>query len=86
MLGGKFDPDRRRPDGRADPRPANEAGEPRGRDDSDASPTALSSASSDVSGAGDRREGSVKMLSPLVEREWNLLRNVYPSPSNRQAS
>ena len=63
LRGGEFDPDRRRPDARADPGPANEAGEPQGGDDSDALLAALSGASSDVSGAGDGREGSVKMLS-----------------------
>ena len=69
LRGGEFDPDRRRPDVRADPGPANEAGEPQGGDESDALLAALSGASSDVSGAGDGREGSVKMLSsPVGER------------------
>ena len=69
LLGGEFDLDRRRPDPRADPGPANEAGEPQGGDDSDAFLAALSGASSGVSEAGDGRESSVKMLlSPSGER------------------
>ena len=63
LRGGEFDPDRRRPDARADPGLANEAGEQQGGDDSDTFLVALSGMSSDVSGTGDGREGSVKMLS-----------------------
>ena len=45
LCGGEFDLDRRRPDARADPGPANEAGERQGGDDSDALLVALSGAS-----------------------------------------
>ena len=63
LRGVEFDPDRRPPDARADPRPADQAGEQQGGDESDALLAALSGRSSDASGAGDGREGSVKMFS-----------------------
>ena len=69
LCGGEFDPDRRRPDARADPELANEADAPQGGDGTDALLGALSSMSSDVSGAGDGHVGSIKMLSsPSGER------------------
>ena len=60
---GSQQPEARHPEARADPGPANEAGEPQEGDDSDALLAALSGASSDVSGARDRHGGSVGMLS-----------------------
>jgi hypothetical protein len=67
----------KQPDARADPRPANGAGEMQEGDDSGALLAALSGASSDVSGAGDRREGSVGMLpSPEGERRESPAKRI----------
>ena len=60
---GSQQPEAKHPEARADPGPANEAGEPQEGDDSDALLAALSGVPSDVSGARDGREGSVGMLS-----------------------
>jgi len=63
LCGGLFDSEARRPEPRANPRPANEASEQQEGDDSHTLLVALSGASWDVSGAGDGHEGSVGMLS-----------------------
>ena len=69
LCRGSQQPGARQTKARADPGPANEAGEPQEGDDSDALLAALSGASSDASSASEGREGSVAMLaSPSGER------------------
>ena len=77
LRGGSQQPEARHPEARADPGPANEAGEPQEGDDSDALLAALSGVSSDVSGARDGREGSVGMLSsPGGERRESPTKRI----------
>ena len=74
---GSQQPEARHPEARADPGPANEAGELQEGDDSDALLAALSGASSDVSGTRDGRKGSVGMLSsPSRERRKSPTKRI----------
>ena len=70
LRGGSQQQEARHPETRADPGPANEAGEQQDGDDSEALLAALSGASSDVSGARDGRAGSVGMLSSPGGERW----------------
>ena len=77
LGGGLQHLEARHPEDRADPGPANEAGELQEGDDSDALLAVLSGASSDVSGARDGVEGSVGMLSsPSGERRDSSTKRI----------
>ena len=74
---GLQQPEAWQPEARADPGPANEAGEPQEGDDSGRLLAALSGASSDVSGAREGRKGSVAMLvSPGGERRESPAKRI----------